>query len=199
MVSKSGKGFISLPEVPASISGVADKLVSANEKLKQVIELLDLLGPAKTKFDEGIQYLKGVDLALEGFASKSANPFVTVYVGYYLSPGIKNCMASIGSIANTISTSNRAAIEQGRADLIQVWSTEPGGEQMYIFLAAVFRMGGAAPLGNTAWEYMSDHRGDLSAAVGVPMPKERRAVPAWASANRQALWESFYGSTRPPR
>jgi len=39
----------------------------------------------------------------------------------------------------------------------------------------------------------------LSAAVGVPMPKERRAVPAWASANRQALWESFYGSTRPPR
>ena len=198
-VSKSGKGIISLPAVPDSIGKVADKLVSANEKIKLVIELLDLAGPAKTELDGGLKYLKGVDMALEGFASKSANPFITVYVSYYLSPGIKNCMASIGSIANTISTSNRAAIEQGRADLIQVWSTEPGGEQMYIFLASVFRLGGAAPLGNTAWEYLSDHRGDLSAAVGVPMPKDRRAVSAWASGNRQALWESFYGSTRPPR
>jgi hypothetical protein len=199
MVSKSGKAIISLPAVPDGISKVADKLVSANEKVKLVIELMDLAGPAKTELEGGLKYLKGVDLALEGFANKSANPFVTVYVGAYLGPGIKNCMASIGSIADTISTSNRGLIEQGQAHLIQVWANEPGGEQMYIFLASVYRLGGAAPLGNTAWEYMSDHRGDLSAAVGVPMPKDRRAVPAWASANRQALWESFYGSTRPPR
>jgi hypothetical protein len=198
-VSKPGKGIISLPAVPEGIGKVADKLVSANEKVKMVIELLDLAGPAKTELDGGLKYLKAVDLSLEGFASKSANPFITVYVGSYLSPGIKNCMASIGSIAGSISSSNRAAIETGEAARITNWNTEPGGEAMYIFLAAVFRMGGAAPLGNTAWEYLADHRGDLSAAVGVPMPRDRRAVPAWASANRQALWESFYGSTRPPR
>ena len=200
MVSKSGKGIISLPAVPDGISKVADKLVSANEKVKLVIELMDLAGPAKTELEGGLKYLKGVDLALEGFASKSANPFVTVYVGSYLSPGHQELHGvDRQHREHHLDVQPRGHRAGPGADLIQVWSTEPGGEQMYIFLAAVFRMGGAAPLGNTAWEYMSDHRGDLSAAVGVPMPKERRAVPAWASANRQALWESFYGSTRPPR
>ena len=57
-------------------------------------------------------------MALEGFASKSPNPFVSVYVNGYLSPGIQNCVKSLGEIANIISTSNRAAIEQGQAALI---------------------------------------------------------------------------------
>ena len=197
-VSKSGKGLISLPDMPAGMSGLADTLVSANEKVKQVIELLELVGPAKTKLEEGVKYLKGVDLALEHFAGKSANPFVAVYVGSYLGPGIKNCIASIGTIANIISEDNRRNIGAGQAALVQNWDTEPGGEPMYLFIASVFRMGGAAPLSDPVWEYLSDHRGDLEHAVGVPLPKSRALVPSWASANRKALWESLYGSTRQP-
>jgi len=198
MVSKSGKGPISLPQMPGGMTDVADKLVSAHEKVKLIMEVLDLLKPQKTKLDEGLVYLKGVDMALQGFASKSPNPFVSVYVNGYLSPGIENCVKSLGQIADIISRSNRAAIEQGQAALITNWNTEPGGEAMYLFIATVYRMGGAAPLSDEAWRYLADHRGDFSKAVGAEMPQSRAMVPSWASANRRPLWESLYGSTRPP-
>ncbi len=82
---------------------------------------------------------------------------------------------------------------------VRFWAVESGGEAMYMFISGVYRMGGAAPIGDEAWAYLSAHRGDFEAAVGSPMPKEQRAVPAWASANRTAIWQSLYGSTRPPR
>lgn len=198
MVSKSGKGPISIPDMPSGVTNLADKLVSAHEKLRLILDVLDLLKPQKTRMDEGLTYLKGTDMALKSFAGKSPNPFVAVYVNGYLSPGIESCVASLGQIADIISKSNRAAIEQGQAALITNWNTEPGGEAMYLFIAAVYRMGGAASLSDEAWRYFADHRGDFSKAVGAEMPQSRALVPSWASANRRQLWESLYGSTRPP-
>ena len=198
IVGKSGKKLVNLPAVPASISGVADKITSASSKLGQVIELLDLVGPAKTQLESGLKYLKAVDLTLEHFGGKSANPFVAVYVSSYLSPGIKNCMTSIRSIAATISSSNRGAIEQGKPGWVD-WSVEQGGAAVYAYLAQVYKVAGAAVITDPAWDFFNAHRADLSAAVGEPMPAERRALSAWASKNRQKLWESFYGSTKPPR
>jgi len=192
-----GKKLIELPKVPPAISGIAGKLSSAQGKISQVIELLDLATPAKTQLESGLKYLKAVDMTLEHFGSKSANPFVAVYVSAYLGPGIKNCMANIRSIAATISKQNRGLIEAGEGKYVN-WQVEMGGEAMYLYLIQVYRVGPVAPVSDEAWEFIDDHRGDLEAAVGDSMPKSRRTVSVWASKNRKKLWESFYGSVKPP-
>ena len=192
-----GKKLIELPKVPPAISGIAGKLASAQSKISQVIDLLDLATPAKTQLESGLKYLKGVDMALEHFGGKSANPFIAVYVSAYLGPGIKNCMANIRSIAATISKQNRGLIEAGEGKYVN-WQVEMGGEAMYLYLIQVYKVGPVAPVSDDAWEFLDDHRGDLEAAVGNPMPKSRRTVSVWASKNRKNLWESFYGSVKPP-
>ena len=200
LFSKKGAALINLPKMPASISAAAGKLASANKKLGKVIEILELVGPAKTQLDEGLKTLKGIDMALDHWAGK-ANPVFAAYITAYLGPGIRACMRGIGTIAGIMSRQNRDIIEQGDPRFLAhvQWSVEPGGEAAYLFLAQVFKAGGAAAMSDAAWDYFSDHRDDLSAAVGDPMPKGRRSVPGWASRNRLALWQSFYGSAKPPR
>jgi hypothetical protein len=198
MVGKSGMKAITIPKVPESFSGLADKLVSANEKIGKVIELLDLVTPAGTKLEGGIKYLQAVDLALEKFAGKSANPFISTYVNYYLSPGIKNCVASLRAIANIQSSENRGLIEQGNTDAVQ-WNVEEGGVAVYGYLLLVRKSGAGAPINDPAWTFFSTRRAELSSAVKDKMPKDRASISAWTAKNWQAVWESFYGSTRPPR
>jgi hypothetical protein len=201
LTSKSGDKLVNLPELPKGLKGlmgVADKLKGANEKLGKVLELLDLAGPSKTKLDEGLKYLKGVDMALDHFSGK-LNPVFAVYVNSYLRPCIQNCVAQLGKIAGIISEQNRAAIGAGHPEYVTNWYVEPGGEGAYLFLAQVFKVGGAAGINDEAWEYFRDHDDDLAAAVGEAMPSSRRTLGSWAHRNRYALWESFYGSTRPPR
>ena len=201
LASKEGTALINVPSMPRGISEAAGRLASANEKLGKVIELLDLVGPAKTELDVGLKYLKAADMALEHFGGTKTNPFLSVYINSYLSPGIKNCMRSIGTIAGIMSRQNRAIIGSGDPRVMAgvEWEVEPGGAAAYIFLARIFKVGAAASISDAAWGYFSDHRGDLAAAVGKAMPSERRAVSAWASRHRLALWQSFYGGTQPPR
>jgi hypothetical protein len=194
---KAGKKLIELPALPKGLTDVADKLSEANSKLKTVIEVLDLVGPSKTQLDAGLAYLKGADMALSHFGGKSANPFVKVYVESYLSPGIKNCIASLTRIADIKSGQNRAALDINEDRFVD-WSVESGGLAAYQFLKALFRTKGATPVSDEAWAYFSDHAGDLSAAVGEKMPRDRRTMPSWAARNRAKLWEAHYGSTRKP-
>jgi hypothetical protein len=202
MVSKSGQKLINLPELPKGLSGlmgVSDKLKSANAKLGKIMDILDLVGPSKTSLDEGLKYLKGIDMALDHFSGKMGNPIFAVYVNSYLRPCIQNCVAQLGKIAGIISAQNRSLIGAGEARLITNWHTEPGGEGAYLFLAQVFKVGGAASINDEAWSYFKENDDDLEAAVGEAMPGDRRTIGPWASRNRYALWESFYGSTTPPR
>jgi hypothetical protein len=202
MTSKSGQKVINLPELPKGLSGligVSDKLKSANAKLGKVLDILDLVGPSKTSLDEGLKYLKGLDMALDHVSGKVGNPIFAVYVNSYLRPCIQNCVAQLGKIAGIISAQNRSLIGGGQAALITNWNTEPGGEGAYLFLAQVFKVGGAAGINDEAWSYFRDHDDDLEAAVGEALPRDRRTIGTWASRNRYALWEAFYGSTQPPR
>jgi len=198
-VSSSGSKVINLPELPKGLTDAAAKLKGAHEKLGKLLELLDVLGPAKTSMDEGLKYLKGIDMALDHFSGKVGNPIFAIYVNSYLRPALQNCMAQLGKIANIISSQNRAAIGAGHPEYVMNWNVEPGGEGAYLFLAQVFKVGGAASINDEAWSYFRDNDDDLEAAVGEAMPSQRRAVGAWASRNRYALWEAFYGSTQAPR
>ena len=198
MVSKSGKGFISLPEVPGGLTDVAEWLEKANEKVKFVIDVLDLVGPAKNELEGGLKYLKALDMSLKSLGGSSPNPFVSGYVNSYLGPGIQHCVESIGTIAAIAASENRSALEIGEGSRVRFWGVESGGEEMYLFIATVYRMGGAAPVSDKAWEYLSDQRDSFEASVGAPMPKERRAVAAWAAAHKLEIWQSLYGSTKPP-
>jgi len=193
-----GAKLINLPELPEGLTAVTKKLTAFHSKLTTVIELLDLAGPGKTQLDEGIKYLQGVDLAIEHFASKSANPFIAVYVNAYLGPGIKNCMKLLGDIAAIYGRQNRSAIEQDQAWGVN-WAVEPGGEPLYAYVRLVFKQGAGAPLGDAAYSYLDDHEDDFSAAVDDAMPGSRASIGDWASRNRYALWETLYGSIRPPR
>jgi hypothetical protein len=193
-----GKKLIELPAVPPAISGIAGKLASAQGKIGKVIELLDLATPAKTQLESGLKYLKAVDMTLEHFGSKSANPFVAVYVSAYLGPGIKNCMANIRSIAATISKQNRGLIEAGEGKYVN-WQVEMGGEAMYLYMIQLYKVGPVAPISDDAWEFLDDHRGDLESSVGSAVPKGRRTVSVWAAKNKKRLWESLYGSVKPPQ
>ena len=192
-----GKKLIELPKVPPAISGIAGKLASAQSKISQVIELLDLATPAKTQLESGLKYLKAVDMTIEHFGAKSANPFVAVYVSAYLGPGIKNCMANIRSIAATISKQNRGLIEAGEGKYVN-WQVEMGGEAMYLYMLQVYKVGPVAPISDDAWEFLDDHRGDFEASVGEAVPKGRRTVSVWSAKNKKRLWESLYGSVKPP-
>jgi hypothetical protein len=202
MTSKSGEKPVNLPELPKGLSGligVSDKLKSANAKLGKILDVLDLAGPSKTSLDEGLKYLKGIDMALDHFSGKVGNPIFAVYVNSYLRPCIQNCVAQLGKIAGIISAQNRSLIGGGHPELVANWNTEPGGQGAYLFLAQVFKLGGAAAINDDAWSYFRDHDDDLEAAVGEAVPSNRRTIGTWASRNRYALWEAFYGSTQPPR
>jgi hypothetical protein len=199
MTTTSGNKIINLPELPKGLTGAAEKLKGAHEKLGKILELLDVLGPAKTDFEGGMKYLKGIDMALDHFSGKVGNPIFAVYVNSYLRPALQNCMAQMGKIAGIISDQNRSAIGAGHPEYVMNWKVEPGGEGAYLFLAQVFKVGGAAEPNDEAWSFLTDNDDDLEAAVGEAMPKNRRTVGPWASRNRSALWEAFYGSTRPPR
>lgn len=138
-------------------------------------------------------------MALDHFAGKVGNPIFAVYVNSYLRPAIQNCVAQLGKIAGIISAQNRAALDAGHPEFVTNWNVEPGGEHVYLFLAQVFKAGGAAAIDDAAWDYLRDNADELEAAVGERLPGERRTVGAWAQRNRFLLWEAFYGSTRPPR
>jgi hypothetical protein len=203
MVSKGGKNVVNLPEIPKQFTELSGKLKSMNGKLGKVLELMEIAGPGKTQLEDGERYLKGLEMALDHFADKlgKANPFIAVYVNGYLKPGIDNCVKSLNTIAEIESSQNRSILESGdpRALAGMYWGVELGGEDAYLFISSVFKVGGAAGIDDTAWAYFQDHADDLSAAVGDPMPDDRRSLGAWAARNRYALWESFYGSVRPPR
>jgi hypothetical protein len=202
-ITKSGNKVISLPELPRGLTDVVGKIKSAHEKLGKIIEVLGVIGPGKTQLEDGLKYLKGLDMELDHFGSKAAkgNPFISVYVNSYLRPGIQNCIAQLGKIAGIISSENKSIIESGDPRmLIGVnWAVEPGGESVYRFLAQVFKVGGMAAIDEAGWDYFRDHSGDIGAAVGESLPGDVRSVGAWGARNKYALWETFYGSTRPPR
>ena len=197
-ISKGGKAAINLPELPEGLTGAVDWIEKANEKIKFVIEVLDLVGPAKTDLEGGLKYLKAAKMSLDHLGGKSANPFISVYVNSYLGPGLDHCMESIGTIAQIAASQNKSALEIGAPEWVQYWGVESGGEAMYLFIATVYRMGGAAPVSDAAWDYLSEHRSSFEAAVGAPMPKSQRAVAAWAAGHKLEIWQSLYGSTRPP-
>jgi len=198
LISKGGKEAIKLPELPAGLEGAADWIGKANEKIKFVIDVLDLIGPAKTDLDGGLKYLKAADMSLQHLGGKSANPFISVYVNSYLSPGLEHCMESIGTIAQIASSENRSLIGAGEGARVGYWGVESGGEAMYLFITSVYKFGGAAQVSPEAWAYLSSQRDSFEAAVGAPMPKEQRAVAAWAAGHKLEIWQSLYGSTRPP-
>jgi hypothetical protein len=206
VVTKAGTALINLPAVPKAITDVTGWLDKAHSKLGDALKLLDLLGPAKTQLDDGIRYLKGVDLTLEHFGGSNANPFIKVYVTAYLGPGIKNCIAQLGKIAEIQGRSNRSQLEQGQ--IIDVkWGFELGGaaaESIYLYLVQVYKVGALAPVPDDVFAFLDTHRGDLEAAVvpeGTkdPMPKSQRSLGAWIARHRTEVWQSFYGSTREPR
>jgi hypothetical protein len=197
MVTAKGQNIINLPELPQGMTAVAGKIKAAHGKLTTALELIDLISPGKTELDQGLKYLQGVDIALEHFASKTANPFIAVYVNSYLGPGIKNCIAQLGNIAAQMSAQNRSLIGAGLPRYVN-WALEPGGEPAYAYLVLLFRQGAGAPLSDAAYSYFDDHDDDLSAAVGTNMPSSRGALGEWAHSNRYLLWEAFYGATRPP-
>lgn len=202
-ITKSQNKLINLPDLPKGLTDAFDKVKSAHEKLGKIIEVLGVVGPGKTQLDDGLKYLKGLDMSLDHFGSKAAkgNPFISVYVNSYLRPGIQNCIAQLGKIAGIISSENKSIIESGDPRMLIAvnWAVEPGGEAVYRFLAQVFKVGGIAQIDTAAWEYFKDHADDLAAAVGEAVPGDMRTVGAWAARNKYALWETFYGSTRPPR
>jgi hypothetical protein len=185
------------------LSDAFAKVKSAHEKLGKIIDVLGVIGPGKTQIDDGLKYLKGLDMSLEHFGSKAAkgNPFISVYVNAYLRPGIQNCIAQLGKIANIISAENKSIIESGDPRMLIAvnWAAEPGGEHAYLFLAQVFKIGAAATIDDAAWEYFREQADALGAAVGEALPPDRRTVGNWAHRNRYPLWETFYGSARPPR
>lgn len=201
-VTKSGNKLVNLPELPKGLTDVVGKIESAHEKLGKIIEVLGVVGPGKTQLEDGLKYLKGLDMELDHFGSKAAkgNPFISVYVNSYLRPGIQNCIAQLGKIAGIISAENKSIIESGDPRMLIAvnWAVEPGGESVYRFLAQVFKVGGIAAIDEAGWDYLRDHSGDIAAAVGESLPGDMRSVGAWAARNRYALWETFYGSTRPP-
>lgn len=202
-LTQSKSKLINLPDLPKGLTDAFGKVKTAHEKLGKIIEILGVLGPGKTQLDDGLKYLKGLDMSLDEFGSKAAkgNPFISVYVNSYLRPGIQNCIAQLGKIAGIISAENKSIIQSGDPRMLIAvnWAVEPGGEAVYRFLAQVFKVGGMAQIDAAAWEYFKDHADDLGAAVGEALPGDMRTVGAWAARNKYALWETFYGSTRPPR
>jgi hypothetical protein len=202
-VSKSSTKLITLPDLPKGLTEAYGKIKSAHEKLGQVIELLGVIGPGKTQLDDGLRYLKGLDMSLDHFSAKlsNQNPFLKVYINGYLRPGIQNCVAQINKIAAITASQNRSILEYGTPGQMMAinWAVEPGGQPAYLFLAQVFKVGAMAAIDDSGWDYFQEHSGDLGAAVGEALPDDRRTLGGWAARNKLALWETFYGSVHPPR
>jgi hypothetical protein len=191
----SGKTVINLPKLPKGVTDAAKLVKTAHDKIGKALELLDLMGPSKTSFDEGLKYLKGVDMAIDQLSGK--NPVLAIYVNSYLGPALKNCIKQLGELAGMFKSQNRGAISAGMPNAVH-WAIEPGGEAMYYWLVGLFRQGPDAPLPDAVYSYLDDQDDDISAAVNDPMPGSRGSINGWAHRNRYAIWEAMYGSARPP-
>ncbi|HUP87130.1 MAG TPA: hypothetical protein VM143_15865 [Acidimicrobiales bacterium] len=190
--------LVSLPDLPGAFSKSIEAVEKAHGKLETVIKVLDLLGPAKTEFDQGIKYLKGIDLAMSGLADKVPNPIFGPYVSKYLGPGIDACIRGMGLIADKYREQNRGQIESGDTILVN-WTVEQGGEPVYLYMRQLFKSGAVTPMSAAAWSYFRSHRAEFVAAAGDKMPDSQRSVSTWAYPHRTEIWQALYGSIRAPR
>jgi hypothetical protein len=194
-VFEDGKPVINLPKLPGGISDAVGMVKKAHGKITTALEVLDLIGPAKTSFDEGMKYLKTIEMALDNFADR--HPVLKVYTAMYLGPALKVCIKNLGVLAARFKSQNRAAIGMGMPDVVH-WAVEPGGEPMYRWLVGLFKVGHTVTLPDSVYEFLDDHEDDISAAVRDKMPSQRISINGWAHRNRLAIWEAMYGSARPP-
>jgi hypothetical protein len=193
---EGGKAIINLPSLPKGVTDAAKLVKTAHDKIGKALELLDLLGASKTSFDEGLKYLKGVEMAVEELSGK--DPVLSIYVSSYLGPALKTCIAQLGALAGMYKSQNRGAISAGMPNAVN-WAVEPGGEAMYAWIVGIFKQGADAPITDPVFSYLDDQDDDISAAVNDRMPGSRGPINAWAARNRYAIWEALYGSARPPR
>jgi hypothetical protein len=193
---EGGKNVINLPKLPSGITDAVGLVKKAHSKITTALELIDLIGPAKTSFDEGMKYLKTIEMALDNFADR--NPVLKVYTAMYLGPALKVCIKNLGVLAARFKSQNRAAISLGRPEVVH-WAVEPGGEPMYRWLVGIFKQGHTTPLPDEVYDFLDDHDDDISAAVRDPLPSKKISVNGWADRNRYAIWETMYGSATPPR
>jgi hypothetical protein len=191
-----GKALINLPSLPTGLPDAVKLVQTAHAKIGKALELLDLLGASKTSFDEGLKYLKGVEMAVEEFSDK--DPVLSIYVKSYLGPALKTCIAQLGQLAGMVRSQNRSAINAGMPDAVN-WNVEPGGVAMYAWMVGIFKQGATAPISDPVLSYLDDQDDDISAAVDDRIPSGRNAINEWGVRNRYAIWESLYGSARPPR
>jgi hypothetical protein len=192
---EGGKAPINLPKLPSGITDAVSMVKKAHSKITTALELVDLIGPAKTSFDDGMKYLKAIDMGLDTFADK--HPVLAVYSKMYLGPALKVCIKNLGVLAARYKSQNRAVISHGMPNAVQ-WNVEPGGEPMYRWLVGLFKVGHTTPLPDAVYEYLDDHEDDISAAVRDAMPGSRISINGWAHRNRYLIWEAMYGSARPP-
>lgn len=190
--------LVSLPDLPAAFSKSIGFVDKAHDKLDEVLKVLDIIGPAKTEFDQGIKYLKGIDLVTSKLASKVPNPIFGWYVSKYLGPGIDACIKGMGLIAAKYREQNRGQLESG--DIMDVnWAVEQGGEPVYFYMRKLFKDGAITSMTDAAWKYFRSHAAEFSAAAGEKMPAGQRTVSVWAHRHRTEIWQALYGSIRMPR
>ena len=192
---EGGKPVINLPSLPSGITDAVSMVKKAHSKITTALEVLDLIGPANTSFDEGMKYLKGIDMALDTFSDK--HPVLAIYTKMYLAPALKVCIKNLGVLAAMRKSQNRTAIGLGMPNAVS-WGVEPGGEAMYYWLVGIFKKGTDSPLPDSVYEFLDAHDGDISAAVRDPMPGGRISINGLAHRNRYLIWEAMYGSARPP-
>lgn len=194
--TKKGGPVINLPAVPKGLSDIAKQIKGAHSKIGTALKLLKLAGPAKTELDGGLKILEAAEMGLDHWAGKS-NPIFAAYVNGYLGPGIRNCIQQIGGLANTNRSQNRGLLSDSHFIRAIYFNVEPGGEPVWVYLHWIFK-NGPMPIAPTVYDYFDEHRDEISAAVKDRTPSSRDSIPAWAYRNRYALWETFYGSAKPP-
>jgi hypothetical protein len=192
---EGGKPVINLPKLPSGITDAVGMVKKAHSKITTALEVLDLIGPAKTSFDEGMKYLKGIDMALDAFSDK--HPVLKIYTAMYLGPALKVCIKNLGVLAAMRKSQNRTAIGLGMPDAVS-WGVEPGGEPMYRWLVGIFRKGTDTPLPDSVYDFLDENDSAISAAVRDSMPGSKISINGWAHRNRFLIWEAMYGSARPP-
>ena len=148
---EGGKPVINLPSLPSGITDAVSMVKKAHSKITTALEVLDLIGPAKTSFDEGLKYLKGIDMALDTFSDK--HPVLAIYTKMYLGPVIKVCIKNLGVLAAMRKSQNRTAIGLGMPNAVS-WGVEPGGEAMYYWLVGIFKKGTDTPLPDSVYEFL---------------------------------------------
>ena len=192
-VFEGGKPVINLPSLPSGITDAVSMVKKAHSKITTALEVLDLIGPAKTSFDEGMKYLKGIDMALDTFSDK--HPVLAIYTKMYL--GRRSGLHREPRRARRDAQVPDPRRSPGMPNAVS-WGVEPGGEAMYYWLVGIFKKGTDSPLPDSVYEFLDDHDGDISAAVRDPMPGARISINGWAHRNRYLIWEAIYGSARPP-